>query len=107
MFCAPIFWSKKGEVIMMIEANTIPQNGAQLAGLVKHMVNIFGNEAAQEDFVESLAKSHRELQSSITLLVLKYLKLVAEGGRDGRNEKACEIAECAVKAIKEKYPYFY
>lgn len=92
---------------MMIEANTIPQNGAQLAGLVEDMVNIFGNEAAQEDFVESLAKSsHRELQSSITLLVLKYLKLVAEGGRDARNEKACEIAEVAVKAIEEKYPYF-
>ena len=52
---------------MVIEANTIPQNGAQLAGLVEDMVNIFGNEAAQEDFVESLAKSsHRELQSSIT-----------------------------------------
>ena len=92
---------------MMIEANTIPKNGVQLAGLVEDMVNIFGNESAQKDFVKTLAKSHRELQSSITLLALKYLELVAKGGRDGRNEKACEIAEVAVKAIKEKYPYFY
>lgn len=91
----------------MIESTTIPKNGVQLAGLVEDMVNIFGNAQAQKDFVESLAKSHRELQSSITLLALKYLKLVSEGGRDGRNEKACEIAECAVKAIEEKYPYFY
>ena len=92
---------------MMIESITIPKNGELLAGLVEDMVNIFGNESAQKDFVETLAKSHRELQSSIILLALKYLKLVSEGGRDGRNEKACEIAECAVKAIKEKYPYFY
>ena len=92
---------------MMIESITIPENGVQLAGYVEDMVNILCNEPAQKDFVETLAKSHRALQSSITLLALKYLKLVAEGGRDGRNEKACEIAACAVKAIKEKYPYFY
>ena len=83
-------------------------SGKDVAQDLIDMVNVIsGNSQEEQDFIDTILRSHRTLQQSTCGLLLKVFKGWADmkevGFYDLRNEATVTIAEKITKAVADDY----